>query len=123
MSRTRYAIIVLALFAVPVLGDDAPGTIKKEKVAPPKELKEPFQSLLSDEAYQLVDDKGAAWATFWFRKAVPAKAAAEQVKNGLTYREIPQTTLIGAVQFAQPWTDFRKQKIPAGVYTLRMALQ
>src|SRR5262249_26522391 len=27
------------------------------------------------------------------------------------------------VQFAQTWTDYRKQKIPAGVYTLRLAYQ
>jgi hypothetical protein len=27
------------------------------------------------------------------------------------------------VQFAKNWTDFRKQKIPAGVYTLRLATQ
>ena len=55
--------------------------------------------------------------------ALPSKAAPEQVKSGLTYREIPETTIVGAVQFAQPWTDYRKQKIAAGVYTLRLAFQ
>ena len=120
-ERTCTAIAALLMLSVSALADDA--TAKTTKTAPPMELKEGIRALLSDQAVQVVDDKGNAWATFWFRKAIPSKAAAEQVKNGLTYREVPPTTLIGAVQFTQAWTDFRKQKIPAGVYTLRLAVQ
>ena len=50
-------------------------------------------------------------------------AAPEQVAGGLTYREIQPTTVVGAVRFPQAWSDYRKQKIPAGVYTLRLAVQ
>jgi hypothetical protein len=115
--------VMWLLVCAAVQADDAKFTIKNEKAEPPKDLKDGFAALLSDQSLQLLDEKGGAVATFWFRKAIPCKAAPEQVKNGLTYREIPQTSLVGVVQFAQPWTDFRKQKIPAGTYTLRLAFQ
>jgi hypothetical protein len=124
MLNRTIAAAGIALFATFGLrADDVTGTAKVNKADPPAELKEEFRNLLADQAVQVADDKGETWATFWFRKAIPSKAEPEQVENGLSYRELEQTTLIGAVQFAQPWTDFRKQKIAAGVYTLRIAIQ
>jgi hypothetical protein len=123
LSRTFTAFAVFAFIASVAFADDAPFKLKSEKVPPAKELAEPIRKLLSDDALQLTEPNGEAAITFWFRTAIPAQAAEEQIKNGLTYREVPTTTVIGAVQFAKPWTDFRKQKIPAGVYTLRLAIQ
>ena len=59
----------------------------------------------------------------WFRAEIPVKATEEQIKNGLTYHEIPEGTLVGALEFPTKFTDFRKQELPAGVYTLRFAVQ
>lgn len=123
MKPIWYSAVTMLFCVAAARADDVPGTAKIEKVAPPKELKESVQTLLSDDAVQLADGSGTVWATLWFRKAIPAKAAPEQIKNGLTYREVPTTTLVGAVRFTNAWSDFRKQQIPAGVYTLRMALQ
>jgi hypothetical protein len=103
--------------------DGAKFEAKALKQEPPKELKDPVRSLLGDDAVQVAPANGAVMATFWFRKEIPANATAEQVKNGLTYREVQPTTLVGAVQLTQTWTDFRKQEIPAGIYTLRLAIQ
>src|SRR5581483_2497777 len=47
----------------------------------------------------------------------------EQVKNGLTYRELEQTTLMGAMHVVKQITDYRKQPIKPGVYTLRLGFQ
>ena len=47
----------------------------------------------------------------WFRTEIPAKATEDQVKNGLTYREIPEGTLVGAIEFPAKFTDFRKQEL------------
>ena len=124
MRHVIFSLAVIAiLLPIRASADDAKYTVKSDKADPPKELKAGFAALLSDQTVNLLDEKGNHWATFWFRKAIPSKAAPEQVKSGLTYREIQQTTVIGAVHFAQPWTDFRKQKIPAGVYTLRLGIQ
>lgn len=90
---------------------------------PPKEVSEPIRALLTERVYQVQDAAGQLVAEFWFRKELPAKATAEQIKNGLTYKEIEESTVIGAVRFAQLFTDYRKQKIKPGVYTLRMGLQ
>src|SRR5262249_6822558 len=62
-----------------------------------------------------------ALAEVWLRKEIPAKPA--DAKKGITYRDLDETTLLGAVRFAQPWSDYRKQKIKPGVYTLRLGFQ
>ena len=61
--------------------------------------------------------------TVWPRKAFESKATAEQLKNGLSYREVEESDLVGAVKFPKLWSDYRKQKIKAGVYTLRLGFQ
>src|SRR5262249_28431132 len=108
----------------PVLAVEAKYTIKTTKNAPPKELKEPIRKLLDEQSVQMLDDKGTVYCEVWFRKDVPAMATAAQVKNGLTFRDnLKETTILGAVQFAQEAKDYRKQKIKAGVYTLRLGFQ
>ena len=122
MRHTLAAAVAVLLCFAPAGRADDKFTFKVEKTDPPKELKDGVRDLLDAEAIQIQDGNQTV-ATIWFRKTLPSKAAPEQVKSGLTYREIPETTIVGAVQFAQPWTDYRKQKIAAGVYTLRLAFQ
>lgn len=98
-------------------------SIKLASTPAPKELKEPFRKQLVDRSIQLFDDKGGSVAEFWFRKELPVKATGEQVKNGLTYREVEETTWVGVVRFDQLFIDYRKQKIKPGVYTLRLGFQ
>ena len=95
---------------------------KVEKAAPPDTLAEPIRKLLDEQALVVRDDD-TELMTVWFRSVIPMKATAEQVKNGLTYREIPEGELVGAVRFPEPFTDYRKQQIAAGTYTLRFAVQ
>lgn len=122
MRRICGALVaVWFLSAAP--GRAANFSIKVGQTPASTELREPFRKLLGERSIQFLDDKGAVLAEVWFRKAIPAKATAEQIKNGLTYREIEETTFLGAVRFDQPITDFRKQKIKAGVYTLRLGFQ
>jgi hypothetical protein len=39
------------------------------------------------------------------------------------HREIRQTEILGAVRFDREWSDYRKQKVKAGIYTLRLGFQ
>jgi len=96
---------------------------KYEKVAPPNVLAEPIRKLLAEEALVVRGEAEEPIMRVWFRTEIPVKATMDQIKNGLTYREIPEGTLVGAVEFPTTFTDFRKQRIPAGVYTLRFAIQ
>ncbi|HJZ53675.1 MAG TPA: hypothetical protein VKE74_01880, partial [Gemmataceae bacterium] len=77
----------------------------------------------ADEALIVSRDNGEPLMRVWFRTEVPANATPDQVKNGLTYREIPEGELVGVIQFPAQFTDYRKQEIPAGTYTLRFAIQ
>jgi hypothetical protein len=97
--------------------------VKTATAAAPKELSEPIRKLLQDEAVQLLDAAGKPVAEVWLRKEVPTDATAEQIKNGITYRELKQSEVLGAIRFDRDWTDYRKQKVKAGVYTLRLAFQ
>lgn len=98
-------------------------TIKTTDTPPPKELDPSIQKLLGKTSIQLLDPAGKAIGEFWFRSEIPADATPEQIKNGITYREIRQSEVLGAVRFDQDYTDYRKQKIKAGVYTLRLGYQ
>ena len=98
-------------------------TLKTANTAAPKELSEAIQKLLAESSVQLLDGAGKPICDVWFRKELPAEATPEQIKTGVTYREVKQTEILGAIQFHADWTDYRKQKIKAGVYTLRLAFQ
>jgi hypothetical protein len=121
--RTLHATALILFVAATTAHAQAKYAIKEAKSEPPKELKPAVAGLLDDGAVQLLDDKGTLICEVWFRKEVPAKATPEQVKNGLTLREIPETTLLGALRVHKIMIDYRKQKIKEGVYTLRLGYQ
>jgi len=124
--RFRYlgrSTALLLLAALPVSAPAASYSIKVAEEPAPQEVVEPVRQLLADKCVQLLDANGQLLLEVWFRKALPAKATAAQIKNGLTYQEVPETTLVGALRVAKQVTDYRKQKIKPGVYTLRLANQ
>jgi len=114
------AWVILPVFAA----DGTEYHIKMVDQTPaPKEVPEPVRKLLGERCVQLLGAKDDLLAEMWFRKDMPVKATEAQINNGLTYAEVPETTLFGVIRFPKQFTDYRKQKIPAGVYTLRLANQ
>jgi hypothetical protein len=116
-------VVAVFVFAGPVWAADAKYSIKEAKTPVPDKIHEPIRKLLDSRSFQLLDDKGGVVCEVWFRKELPAKATAEQVKNGLTYRELDESTVIGAIRYEQQTTDYRKQKVKPGLYTLRLGFQ
>lgn len=113
------------LLAIPVLlafAAEPAFTAKYEKAEPPEAVAEPVRKLLAPEALVVRGEKDVVMRV-WFRTEVPVKATSEQVKNGLTYREIPEGTIVGVIEFPKEFTDYRRQKIAKGSYTLRFAIQ
>src|SRR5947209_17162044 len=108
------ALLTLALTAALSVAADPKLSAKYEKLDPPAAVAEPIRKLLAAEALVVRGDGDEVVMTVWFRSAIPATATAEQVKNGLTYREIPETTVVGVLDFPKPFTDFRKQELPTG---------
>jgi hypothetical protein len=123
MFRALAAACFLLVWAGNVFADEPKLTVKVEKTEPPKELSEPVRKVLDSQAMNVLDDKGKVLCTVWVQKELEAKATADQVKAGLKYTNLEETTLIGAVKFPDVWPDYRKQKIKAGVYTLRLGIQ
>jgi hypothetical protein len=122
-SALRWTLVGVALAATLASAQTTSYRSKTETTPPPKELDPAIGKLLAAESVQLLDPKGEAVAEVWLRKEIPVQATPEQIKNGLTYREIAPTTILGAVRFDRRWSDYRKQPIKPGVYTLRFALQ
>ena len=119
MSRS---LAVLLLCALPAVAADGP-TVKVADEPPPKELAEPVRALLSAKAMTVLDAKGQPLCTVWPRAALESKATAEQAKAGLKYSHLEESTVLGAVRFPAVFSDYRKQKVKAGVHVLRLGLQ
>lgn len=96
--------------------------VKTETVELPDAVAQELRQEFTTEAFTIRDGDTAV-LTLWFRTEIPAHATADQIRNGLTYHEIPEGTLVGVVKFEKPFVDFRKQEIPVGSYTLRIAVQ
>jgi hypothetical protein len=122
MSFRNLGVALLVLAAPAVRAADYSVKVADNTPAP-TEVAEPIRKLLRETCIQVSDPKDELIAEVWLRSAVPAKATEAQIKNGLTYREIPETTVVGVVRFAKGFSDYRKQKINPGVYTLRLAIQ
>lgn len=97
-------------------------TVRSDQLSLPDVLSESVRNVLEDKA-STVKDGETEIMSLWFRKSIPSKATEQQLKNGLTYRELPETVIVGAVKLTKPFVDYRKQEIPAGVYTLRLGFQ
>jgi hypothetical protein len=115
-----FAVLFLSLAAAQ---DGKKFSIKTTTTPVPKEIGVAIQNLLVDSSVQLLDATGKPICDVWFRKDLPAEATPEQLKTGVTFREVKQTEILAAIQFHRDWTDYRKQKIKAGVYTMRLGYQ
>lgn len=123
MLRTGSCALVF-LFAVSVVhSQGGKYSIKTAQTPPPKGVSESIRKLLDKQSVQFLSADGKQLAEVWFRASVPADATPEQIKNGITYREIKQSEIIGVIRFDQDTADYRKQKVKAGVYTLRLGYQ
>jgi hypothetical protein len=121
LSCTVTAILLCALASS--AADPSKCTAKLATTEVPKELADPIRALLSDRTVQLLDDQGKLFCEVWYSKEMPVKATADEIKKGINYRKLEESTIFGAVRFAQPWKSFRKQDIKPGLYTLRLGFQ
>jgi len=123
MPRLCWLIPMLALFmTAPCPAQEKFSFVEKE-AAPPKEVNAAIAKLLSEKGIQVSDSAGKQFAEVWLRSEIPSDATPDQIKNGITYREVKQGEVLGAIRFEKEWQDYRKQRVPAGVYTFRLGYQ
>lgn len=96
-------------------------SVKTTATPPPKELSPEIAKLLVSESIQLLDASDKPICEIWLRKEIPAEATEAQIKTGVTFREVKQSEIFGAIQLHRKWTDYRKSNLKPGVYTMRNA--
>lgn len=119
----RFLVPLFALLAGVATAAPPKLALSTAEADPPKEVADAVAKLVDKQSHTVTSEDGAVSLSVWFRTELPTTASADQIKNGLTYREIGEGTLLGVVRFDKPFIDFRKQEIAAGVYTLRVAVQ
>src|SRR5262245_10460129 len=106
MRLPRPALVAGVVFLLTIPAQGAPAYSIKTVAGsePPKEVQEPIRKLLANQSVQFLDGKGTLVMELWFCKEVAVKATEAQIKNGLTYREVPVSTVIGAVRVPKTMT-------------------
>ncbi len=99
-------------------------TVKLAEADVPKEVAAAIRSQLDPKAIHVHDGGGKLLAIIWRCKELSLPAdAAEKVQSGVSYNALPEGLLVGVLRVVEPWSDYRKQKVKPGVYTLRFARQ
>lgn len=94
--------------------------VEKVTVPPPGDLAAAVRDTLSGDAFR-VSGPSSVLCEVWLRKSVPVLATPLR-DSGITFGQIAEGTLVGAVRFPSQAQDFHQQSIQPGVYTLRYAL-
>jgi len=98
-------------------GDDR---VEVLEAGAPSAIAEAVRAALSPSGYRVVLG-GKASLDFWFRRALLTVEA--KPEKGVHYGRLKPGALVGVVQVHEGVSDFRAQKVSAGVYTLRYAVQ
>src|SRR5690606_21414296 len=89
--------------------------------APPEDAPAAAAELLASEAITVKGPDGKVAARFWGRQPEFEGEAARAF--GIRYHFIPEGARISLVEFPdEGGSDFREQRIPSGLYTLRYVL-
>jgi hypothetical protein len=112
--------LLLASVVCAVLARAADFTVKVAEAERPKELGEAIKQTLQGKTVQVFSGGKPAFE-FWFVKEVSLKSKPASLAKALDSLE--QATLLGAVSVRASTRDYRNDELPAGVYTMRFALQ
>jgi hypothetical protein len=81
-------------------------------------VSEAIRKQLEPNGYRVATSDGPV--DVWFRAQVPTGKNPEQ---GAIYDKLTESTLVGVIQFAKDSRDYKGERIPAGIYTLRYEIQ
>lgn len=87
----------------------------------PAEIAAPVRALLSPVSLS-VTGPGGPYCEIWMRTTIPA-AAQPSTALGVTYGQMVDGEIVGAIHFDAAVKDFRNQPVKPGTYVMRYALQ
>lgn len=107
-----------SVLLIGVIAADGPMAVNVRKEMPSAKIAAPIAAALNDDVF-VVEAGDKKLAKFWFRKSIPAASTAK-----LEYSALTEGTLVGVVEIVtEDWTDFRKQALKPGLFTLRLGWQ
>ena len=95
-------------------------TVEGLEAGAPADFSEEIRNELSPTGVR-VTHAGSLLADFWFRSAVPTGAPRQE--EGVLYGALKSGSLLGVLRIHAAGRDYRAQKLPAGLYTLRYDVQ
>lgn len=115
----RFFLLVLLLLTIPfaVLADS--GKVEPIGAFSDAGASDALKKALEPKGYRVTLADGSVLCEIWLRNGV---AAAKNDAQGAIYTSLADSVLIAVITFPRPATDFRKQPIKAGSYTLRYAV-
>jgi hypothetical protein len=117
-TATVIALLLVAATATPLASET--GYTVESVTEAPAELPDWLAPLLRAEGLRVSGPSGAM-GVFWLRETMPAREPSGEL--GIDFGHLPTGALVGLVELAAPWNDYRKLPIPAGRYTLRYGVQ
>ena len=94
--------------------------VEPVKEGAPAEVAEAIRKELAPAGFRVLRG-GKPFVDFWFRGTLPTGESRGGL--GILYGMIKPTSLVGVARFHGGSSDFKAQKFPAGLYTMRYAIQ
>jgi hypothetical protein len=113
--RTLAAILALSTAA---LAEEV--AVAPLKEGAPGDVAEALRKELAAEGHRITKD-GKPYMDFWLRAFAPAST--EKAPLGVRFGEIKPWSFVGVVRVHGGASDFKNQKYPAGIFTLRYGIQ
>lgn len=123
IRRSQYfaglAVVALLCFSSAAVAQDYKAAAGTAPVPP--EISAPVRALLSPASISVTGPSGPL-CEIWLRAAIPA-AAQPATALGVSYGQLVDGSIVGAIHFDAAVKDFRNQAVQPGTYVLRYALQ
>ena len=123
IRRSQYfaglAVVALLCFSSAAAAQDYKAAASTAPVPP--EISAPVRALLNPASISVTGPSGPL-CEIWLRAAIPA-AAQPATALGVSYGQLVDGAIVGAIHFDVAVKDFRNQTVQPGTYVLRYALQ
>ena len=109
--------LLLLTISFPVFAEE--GKLEPTGAFADSSASEALKKVLEPKGHRVTLSDGTVLCEIWLSTAV---TTGKNDAQGAGYTWLPESTLVGVITFPKAATDFRKQNIKAGSYTLRSAL-
>ena len=96
-------------------------TVEQFEAVPPDGTSERIIAALDKTGFRVLKG-GEVMGEFWLRPELPLQEPAS-TELGVGFGQLQEGTLIGLVHYPLDWSDYKDNRVLAGVYTLRYGVQ